>query len=590
MSEVIQNLVMPNLVFGAPEELYVRLHSDNAHVLLSEGRLLFDVGGRASFDTFFNSLTIAAWKTLSALDDLQLHLRGEGHFIVRLGLHRIGHAQRWLAEHLVTLAPDQDVVIEVAAWQGLESGMLYFAVEALTPGTLVSGHFATRTHPKRDVKLGIVITHFNRKQWVLPAIARIRNELLNDPLYREHIELVVVDNSQNISEEEAHGVTLIPNRNFGGAGGFTRGLLYLKDQKSFSHCLFMDDDASCETESIRRAYILLRYFVDPCLTLAGSLLREQEPFRLFEKGAQFNGLCIPLKSGLDMRQVNDLLLAEHNDAKPMYGGWWFFAFSLTSFSNYPFPFFVRGDDIRFGIDNRLNIATLNGVCCWGEDFSLKSGPLPLYLDLRNHAIALLTTLDAGRTQFFKVAAKFVMAQLFSYNYASAEACIMALEDVFKGPGFFEENLDTSRIRKKIGDLMPLERLEPKTRAEYPVAYKKNRDSSLRAALRWISLNGFLLPSFLLKKRMVFQHKNFRAPLREVFPHVAVYYEHEPSGMAYVVYHDKARFFSIFFRFLRVCAFYAVGFKRVKSAYAKEWPRMTSEGFWRKVLAPNYQNG
>lgn len=63
------------------------------------------------------------------------------------------------------------------------------------------------------MKLGVVITHFNRKQYVVPAIQRIESQLLNDPQYEGKIDLVVVDNSKNITQEEA-GIKpiIIPNK------------------------------------------------------------------------------------------------------------------------------------------------------------------------------------------------------------------------------------------------------------------------------------------------------------------------------------------------------------------------------------------
>jgi galactofuranosylgalactofuranosylrhamnosyl-N-acetylglucosaminyl-diphospho-decaprenol beta-1,5/1,6-galactofuranosyltransferase len=584
MNHVIQNVLMPHLAFGASEMMYVRLSNDKVHALMSENRLLFDAGGRASFDTFFNSVTVGAWKSHSHIASLQLHLRGHGKFIVRVGLHRIGQAHRWLSEKVLSLDPEEDQVIEVEAWSTLDSGMLYFALEALEPGSLTAGHFATRTAPQRNVKLGIVITHFNRKAYVLPAIRRIREELLSDPCYRGRIELIVVDNSQNITAEEAEGVTLIPNRNLGGSGGFTRGLLHLKDQTDFTHCLFMDDDASCETESIRRAYALLAYFKDPALTLSGSLMRELEPNRLFEKGARFTkAMCQSLKSGLNMNQVDDLLRAEVEDEKPMYGAWWFFAFPLSAFSVYPFPFFVRGDDIRFGLDNKFKIMTINGVGCWGDDFSLKSGPLPLYLDVRNHVIAMLTVCKAGPLRLFKVVSHFVMGQLFSYNYAAARACILALENVMEGPEFFKKNIDMGDIRQKVQSYQPSEKLEKISKTDYEFVPPASRDTRVRQLLRWALLNGFLLPTCLLRKGLVLQGKSFRAPLREVFGGQGIYYEYVPSGMAYVAYHDKKEFFSLLLRYVFVMAALLFSYRKLSSIYRETWPAMTSENFWREVF-------
>src|SRR5204863_6262006 len=141
--------------------------------------------------------------------------------------------------------------------------------------------------PPRKVRLGIVITHFNRQAQVVPAIGRIQRALLDRPALRELLTLTVVDNSRNLGLASGDGVEVIANRNLGGTGGFVRGLLSLIDGGRHTHALFMDDDASCETESIARCLALLQYARSSALAVAGALLRALEPWRLLEKGARF---------------------------------------------------------------------------------------------------------------------------------------------------------------------------------------------------------------------------------------------------------------------------------------------------------------
>jgi len=81
---------------------------------------------------------------------------------------------------------------------------------------------------------------------------------------------------------------LIPNTNVGGSGGFTRGLLYLKDN-GFSHCLFMDDDASCHEESIKRTYAYWSYVVDDrSMGISGILFDENFPVTVLEAGGRWS--------------------------------------------------------------------------------------------------------------------------------------------------------------------------------------------------------------------------------------------------------------------------------------------------------------
>lgn len=581
MQHALQHLVMPNLVFGAPAEMYARLDGDKVHASMHEGQLLFETGGQASFDTFFNSVTVGAWKAETVVEDLYLHLRGDGRFIVRIGVHCIGYPARWLDERQITLTADADARIEIESWPALQSGMLFFALEAVDRGRLSGGCFATTTPPRRDVKLGIVITHFNRKQWVLPAIERIRGELLCDPLYAGRIELVVVDNSQNITSEEARGITLIPNQNLGGSGGFTRGLLYLKDRQDFTHCLFMDDDASCEIESIRRTFSLLAYARQSRLAVAGSLMRELEPCRLFEKGAKFNGRVRPLKSGLDMRHVPDLLAAENADDAVDYGAWWFFAFSVSEVRSYAFPFFVRGDDIRFGLENEFNILTLNGIGCWGPDFSSKSGPVTVYFDVRSHLVHAALD-EASFFQVVKMLTRFIAAQLFSYNYSSAQSVLMAIEDFSEGPRFFINNLEMTAVRDRLSRFAHQEKPGPVNSGSDGAVTAKPANGFGTRLMQIITLNGYLLPAFLLRKELLLHPKAFRADLGSIFAYRRVLYVSEPDGVGYIATHDKKKFFLLLGRFFMKLAVLLLAYGSLARRYRGMKTYMMSEKFWRET--------
>lgn len=585
--QVLQTIVMPNFKFGAPEDMYVRLHNQNVLPHINSERMLFNDGGSASFDTFFNSVSLSVWKEHCQLNDLMLKLSGEGRFIVRLGLHRIGCSHFWLDEFDVTLKNEEPVTIDVKKFQDLDVGMLYFSLRAIGEAQFTGAEWVTSTPARQEVRLGIVITHFNRKKFVLPAMKRITEELLQDVNYQSKVDLIVVDNSQNIDKDEAYGATIVPNKNLGGSGGFMRGLLYLQDKgERYTHCLFMDDDASCEIESIRRTYAMLSFAQTERLSVAGSMLRELEPYRLFEKGALFHGLCQPLKSGLDMRQVHDLLMAELTDRTPDYGGWWFYAFPINGLREYAFPFFVRGDDIRFGLANRFPICTMNGITSWGDDFALKSGALPLYLDTRNHLIHGLTIQNKGAQHGRKIAKHFVVGQLFSYNYASARAARMAIQHVMKGPEFFVNNMDMAAIRHEIGSFSSDEKMQPFDRQSYHVVYASPHEKRRTRWLRKLSLNGFLLPKFMLfpEHETVFQHKSFHANFNETFRFQQVIHEYEPMRLGYLARFNRKRFFSEYYIYLKTLLKFTLKYKFLQRKYHEAMPNLTSADFWQDVYS------
>lgn len=575
----LQQFCWPNVNLVPEVDLYGRVN-EHAHISLRGEGVSFKPDGWLLLDTFFNSFSLGPWKKNCDIHDLLLVLNGSGKFVIQVGLHRLGHSHKFLYEKEIDLTSSEECSIPMTMWDTLEEGILYCKLIALSEGKITGGGFATKTLPKQNVKLGIVITHFNRKRYVLPAIERITNELLVDQDYKDKISLVVVDNSKNIVPEEAGHATVIPNLNLGGSGGFTRGLLHLKDN-DYTHCLFMDDDASCEIESIRRAYQLLAYAKNEKMAVAGSLLREIEPFRLFEKGGVFNKGGYPLKSGLDMRTSHDLLAAERTDIVPNYGAWWFFGFNINQIHSWAFPFFVRGDDILFSLMNNFNVMTINGIGCWGEDFSLKDGVLPRYLDSRQILLQLIRV-ESSSAFCISFMNKLFFSALFSYNYASARSVSTAMEDVMKGPNFWTENMDMSKIRPIINAFEPSEKMQPVDIASLKPEVVHVDEGKWGRLLRIITLNGFLVPSFLLKDRLVLQHKGFRGWFRGLYRSKQVLYYYEPSNLGYIAEYNRKAFFTELFRFSKLSVRFLFNYKKLKKEYQEALPYLTSEAFWREV--------
>lgn len=579
---VVQDLLLPGMDFSAPVELYAR-GNDQVSFRLAERKAVFRPGGRAFFDTYYNGIFIGAWKRMTTIDNLSVLLKGHGQFILRIGAHRLGQAFRWIEEHEVEL--NEDGTIVALPWADLDDGLLQIHLEAVSAGELTGGYFLTHAAPQRDVKLGVVITHFNRQSFVVPAIRRIRDDLLRRPEYAGKIDLIVVDNSSNLTAEQTDGAVHIPNLNLGGSGGFTRGLLHLVDSKDYTHCLFMDDDASCEIESIRRAFTLQQFARDPKLAISGALLREMEPYRLFEKGASYEkGLVRPLNMGRDMRDVGELLHAERQESYSAYGAWWFFCFDLKQFSHYPYPFFVRGDDALFGLLNDFKVETMNGISCWGEDFQLKENPLTRYLGLRSTLAIMLMTSDMSKQRVFRIMLSWFLSSIFSYNYSSAQAIIQAVRDVSKGPDFWLENMDMSAIRAEFGPLNAEEKLTKVCLADYALVHGGIHESRLRRYIRLFSLNGFLLPAALIRKTTMLDHKAFRGTFRKVFRHSKVMYFYEAMDLGYMAHYDQKKFFKLSALFLKTSLLFLRNMPRLRSEYKKGMSDMTTEKFWRKIYS------
>ncbi len=580
----LQRLVLPNLALRADDAMYLR-HDARVWVERAAGVVRFQDGGSVSTDTFFNGLTVGTWKRHCRVGALALQIRGRGSFLLTLGLHRRGQASVWLAEHRLAL-DDHDgggPPIDITAWADIDDGMLFYELRAIGPGELRGAAFVTTAVAPNRVRLGLVITHFNRQAQVLPAIRRIRESLLDDPELADRLTLTVVDNSRNLTLAAHPRIDLIANRNLGGTGGFVRGLLSLIDSGTHSHALFMDDDASCEAASIARTLALLDYAVDPRLAIAGGLLREMAPWQLLEKGARFDGQVIPLNAGLDMRKVPDLLEAERNLERPDYGAWWFFAFPIVEVRQFPFPFFVRGDDIFFGLGNRFEIVTQNGIACLGEDFSSKHGPMTAYLDARYHLVHALLNPSGAAGGIYWVGSRLFVKALTGYLYSSARAVTLAMRHTLEGPGFFRDNLDMQAVRSEIASWQPAEKLLPLDLAKLaPRPSRNRRETFPRRLLRALTLQGFLLPGWLLRDRITVLPKAFHGKASSTFRYRRVLYEHAPSGTGFIAEFDRPRFFAELRDFLAAWTALFRRLRPLQRAYAAGVEDMASQAFWRGV--------
>ncbi len=576
-----QTLTFPSSDFSAPKEMYFR-STQGCGFSVSDKSIFIKEGNTVQFDTFFNSISVGTWKKYCIVENLSLILKGKGMALVKFGLHTYGKPHRYLADTRVELT-EEGISIPMDFWPSLQDGLLYAEVFAITDTEITGGCFWTNTIPANDVRLGIVITHFNRKQYVLPAVERLTKDLLDDSNYSK-IRLVIVDNSQNITEEEIGGrAVLIPNRNLGGSGGFTRGLLYLKDN-GYTHCCFMDDDASCEIESLRRTYTfysLLRS-AEP-IGLSGILLLEDRPSIIHERGGRFyNADCAPVDNGFDTCSAQSLVFSDLHAEDGNYGAWCLFTFRIADIRHLPFPFFVRGDDILFSIHNRLKILTMNGVSTWIEDFAHKESPMTRYMGFRGILTASMVIGDLTPRILRRQFKVWYSYSLKSYNYTSAKAIYQSLQDFLKGPETFESDMTGARFRESINKLPPIEKMQPGIRVE-TVRREPKQERRWHFLLRRYLMNGLLIPSFLMKRQTIYQAKNFGADLSRTFKYKSIYYHDRFTDTGYIVKHDKKELLKGYLLMFKGFRQIAAGFGAVKEKYEarKDW--LTSEPFWREAF-------
>lgn len=579
MSHIVQSGIFPKLSLCSQIDLYFR-NNQFANLHINDSFFSLDKFGKVSTDTYFNSLSVGKWKRYTNVNDLIFSVKFKGKIKIIWRLDRLHFSHKLIEEMHLESDNVTETSFPLTFWKDLEDGMLSFDIEALDYSELYSFFYSTNSDILNPISLGVVITHFNRQQYVLPALDRLKSELLLDSYFKNKVSLNVVDNSQNLPEID--GVNIIPNENLGGSGGFTRGLMHLKENGSYTHCLFMDDDASCEVEGIKRTISFLEHALDHKTALAGAMLREAEMFRQFENGAKFDGVCKAVKPNLDLREVHSLLINEQEEHID-YGGWWFFAFPLSEVKHYAFPYFVRGDDSGFSLVHDFKILTLNGISSWQEDFSLKNGPLPHYLDTRYHIMHYLHNLVRGNAKdVIKTTARMCLKNLLSYQYETALASILAMEDVMKGKSFWEQNVSMSERRPEIQKIISAEKvIDIPYEVSSNVIWGKPEEGRLARLFRWATLNGHILPKAFFKKGMVWQPKGFGGNLREVYRYNKVLYIHWPTQKGFILEHDKKKFFSYLIRYTKAAFNLYKNYDSLKKEYQSSYDELTRAEFWKK---------
>lgn len=567
--------------------MYVRALDHNHPIELGTPALNIPKGTIIGFDTYFNALSVRPWQSKCQINDLHLTINGSGEIEISV-YHECDTATRQLSRQTLDIS-NGVAVLDLADWESLNDGIVFPVIKAISDVSITSMSYATKTPAPNRVQLGIVVTHFKRKAYVLPAIERISKELLTDSDIRDSVELIVVDNSSDIEPSESGKATVLPNRNLGGSGGFTRGLLHVKDN-GFSHCLFMDDDASCEIDSIYRTYRLLQYAKEDRLAVTGAMIMDHNLYESHEIGAYFRkGVGRPLGKGFDLRRADHVQTAANSTEKIDYGAWWHFAFKIDTVKCFPFPSFVKGDDQLFSISNDFDIIHLNGVAVWAESFSTKYSPVSKYLGTRAELV-IFAWYRIGRYRTAKKFYKTLRESLFSFDYPGASARILACEDFMKGPRFWVNNMDMTSVFPKVAKISASTQLKPIENAEiskadsvdYLIKSNTARETYIRKTLRKITLNGHILPSKMLSSSARVRYNHYHTHPRHVFLRQKTIQILKEPNLGFILNMNRREFFVLYFKAIFLSVKLAFLWPKLCKAYANAMPKIMTEEFWRGV--------
>ncbi|MDR0297794.1 MAG: glycosyltransferase [Streptococcaceae bacterium] len=602
--ETLQEFIYPkDSEFGSTEK-YVRLAGD---ARFDDRLLRLNAQSAAQFDTYYNAFSMPLWQEKCTLENATLVISGRGR--VKIELFHVNWAEKLpkkaalmyakngkintrlklevLETREVDLQGESIKIMQLAVQNPALKGLVYPKITAVTAATVETLKWVTTDEKKRAVKLGISITHFNRKAYVLPAMRRIQGAFLSDPAWSEKIDFVVVDNSQNITQEEANGITIIPNENIGGSGGFMRGFMHYKKQGRTTHVLFMDDDASLEVESIKRAYTILEFAEKDNTVVGASLFYEQDPDSLMERGAYLRkrtGWWAKFKM-VPSVEVKSLLLQEQNTERDDYAGWWFCAFPIKYVKHLTLPFFVRGDDISFGPLNDFSYIHANGIACLADDFEHKVSPMVEYLNLRNklivYALFIPNPFWAARN-YLRWQSNTLVSLRFGYSDVLREAC---RDFISVTPEFLFQNIDMRNKVKQLNELAAVDALKPIDLTELPLAYghwNKN-EPIVTKVLRRASFNGIFLPRPLKKEAIIFDEWANPASYQVISGYKKILYYNSETQKGYVTEVNRKKVLRHLLGVLKDTFLIFRNLKKVRRRLLRELDYLTSEEIWEQIF-------
>jgi len=565
-------------------------------------KIVLAQGGRLSSNSYFNSFYEKFYAKYTDLSSVYYLLKLEGDFIISVykEFSETENQKLIYVKNFEKCQLEDYVKLELPLLQNENAGRIYFEIECISEkGIFEEGLIVTEQNRTREVSLAIITCTFKKEDYVINTVGKILND---DFLADKVLKIFVVDNGSTLKEDSFRDprVQLIPNRNMGGSGGFTRGLIEALQENTYSHFLFMDDDIELDSESIYKLFSLYEYAKFD-FAVAGSMLDLYKKNLLYEAGALFGQnpnntggepfSVAPLKHNLDLKNttsLNNLLSEEHID----YGGFWFFAFSKNFVEEIklPMPFFIKIDDMEFGlrIKERFGskIVAFPSIAVWHEPFYAKFPVWDIYYHFRNSLITHAIHSPLGYLDAFKRITEALILALLFFDYNSAQMTLKAFEDYVKGPDFIK-NTDPEILHSNISKLAKTHKSQSFKQNYSPPnqLYSESNARSLNKVLSLLTLNGHLLPDFLTSKDDVFilHGSDSKGQRSRAFAKKRVFIFKEEGACLFQSEINKSAGIKILTEWFKLAARSSVKWSAIGTEWKNASTELTSTTFWQQYL-------
>ncbi len=431
-------------------------------------KLVIDAGGNADADTYFNALSIKKWKRFTVLEQLGLTLDIEGRCSIYLCYVWIDRDNiiRRRGDNVVYYrkdTPEREVVN--LEFKPCEEGVLaYWRIKAEERTVLHYGAYTCNAQPAGNIRIGAGICTYKREEYIERNLKAICDNIIcnpKSPLYGR-LDVFISDNGQSLDTSRLNGehIKCFYNSNLGGSGGFTRCIMEVKkaaEKKGYTHVLLMDDDILLDTNAIERTYAVLSLLKPRYreAMVGGAMLVLSDMVRQFENGALYYGGMLQFENkNVDLRPVRSVIRNEMpHDIN--YNAWCYCCMPLSKIGqdNLPLPFFIHMDDVEYGVRNKFDVITMNGISVWHPFYANQRGASIVYYDVRNKLITLSELGGMHIQDYARLWLDVFYKSIFNYDYRRTQVACRAILDFCKGIDCFKE-MDPLQLHKELAAFNP----------------------------------------------------------------------------------------------------------------------------------------
>lgn len=412
-----------------------------------------------------------------------------------------------------------------------------------------------------NINLGIVICTFKKEDYVKKII-----ESLNSFNLSFLAKLKIIDNGNSVWPEMNSKIpmSILPNRNLGGAGGFTRGIREVLLDPDITHVLLMDDDIHLEPLFLNRLAFFISVQSNMNTVISGGMYDLMKPSILYEGNSRCSNNKFGYKASLfnlNLNKVEDFQ-RQFNWSGPDFAPWWFAAFpvSVVKEIGLPLPLFIRGDDLEYGLRMKkwgCQIINFPGVGVWHEPFYVKNPAWIYFYHIRNFFI--INAIHGQVKEFSAVLSLVfrVFLNIISYKYNQANQILDGWEQFLEGPESF--------LKKKPEEIHSL------------VLGKVNSDIDCKVYSRENFLSAIGSNHSVMHWKKEWELR--KIPFVFFFSRIEINVQERITIEVYS--RNLSRGLRMFLRMVSVFYFWFKNRKKVSRDWAAQFSHLNSESFWKE---------